>query len=139
LYVKKLILISKFNQISQADPNKMKPYLVLSFIYVILAIISTLASLNFFVLVHTAIEIYFFIAAYSLFYFFTSETASQGMQQVIHANPSAHGYSRAIESEYDDGGNYQQQDYGNYEMQQGQGWDGEDQQQQQGGYYQSQQ
>lgn len=70
------------------------------------------------------------------------ETSAQNLQQVIHSNPTAHGYSRAYESEYDDGdgGNYQQMDYGSYEMQQQQqGFEqhGGDQQQQQ--YYQTQQ
>ena len=118
----------------------MKPYIILNGIYVILAFISTIFSLNFFILVHAVIEIYFFVAAYSLYYFFTNETAAQGMQQVIYANPSAHGYSRAYESEYDDGGeggSYQQMDQGSYEMnqpqQQGYAEDGQQQ------YYQSQQ
>lgn len=116
----------------------MKPYIILNGIYVILAIISVLISLNFFILVHAVIEIYFFVAAYSLYYFFTTETASQGMQQVIYANPSAHGYSRAYESEYDDGGegaSYQQMDHGSYEMKQQQQGYAENQQQQ---YYQNQ-
>lgn len=125
----------------------MKPYIILSAIYVIFAVISTVISLDFFVLVHAVIEIYFFVAAYSLYYTFVGDTAANNLQQVVYANPTAHGYSRAYEPEggYDDGeGGYQQADYSGYEMQgqqttQFQGYDqygGPNQQQHQ--YYNSQ-
>lgn len=120
----------------------MKPYIILSGIYVISAVISSIVSLNFFVLVHAVIEIYFFVAAYSLYYTFSSDSAANNLQQVVYANPTAHGYSRACEPDYDDTeGGYQQAEYGSYEMQgqqqQQQGYDQYAGQQQQ--FYQNQQ
>lgn len=123
----------------------MKPYIILGGIYALSAVISAVVSLNFFVLVHAAIEIYFFVASYSLYYTFSSDTASNNLQQVVYANPSAHGYARAYEPDYDDAeGGYQQSEFGNYDMQQpGQQQQGHDQygepNQQQHQYYNSQQ
>jgi hypothetical protein len=120
----------------------MKPYLIFSAIFVVLAFLTTVFTLQFFLLVITMIELYFFICAYSLYVNFV--TQSCGLGDVVYQNPGAYGYTQAYENEDygEDQENYQQsvhQSYGNLNNQKQEGYgnfDGQQQQQpQQPQYY----
>ncbi|KAG5669648.1 hypothetical protein PVAND_017532 [Polypedilum vanderplanki] len=109
--------------IKTCDPSKMKPYLLFSVTFVILAFITTLYTLYFFLLVITLIELYFFICAYSLYVNFVSQTC--GIADVVYQNPKGYGYTQAYEnddySEENDSyqqQQYSQQTYGNFDQQQ---------------------